>query len=637
MKGKKIIAALLAVTMLLPVVFIITSCGREDKYSGALKIGATSLPKNLNPYSSSSDTFFVDMFYDTLLGVTETPVGYTTDPEGFRFPDGSEYVPPDTSVNPLEFTDNLLYYEGALPRKDGSEYGYVYFDPTEEQWREQCERESIVKGFDEEGNPIEETDEEFYERAIKTVPDTNWMEFRFKVREGYTWNDGTPFTAEDIKFTFDYITVYKASLSSQAFFLTDYYESRVEEDGDFVFILSSNNYSSMKSICNSIVVLPKHIWSRVTKPQSEKNLSPVGTGPYYLAENDYIADSSITVTLRDDYNEALLKEEFAYEPIKNISVIMIANEDVLIQSLQQGDIHMISDSIGTTKAYNVMTGGSYGNIKMSSTRNDFVTTLLFNVGEYGVFKEGGLNGYSKEIRQAISLCIDQQSLIDEVLHGMGNKVGDGLVQDYMAHRLEDANGNYVSHVTNVDKANEILDGTSYKKDASGSRGLTFTVLANPSNEVVVRALATQLRAIGITLEYEAATNTYSEDIKQYNNADFDMIINSVSFGADKLLMFSARYGLYTTGEPRVFNYSGIVDQTLVDLMTRMETTADTAQQYELCREVQSYIAGLYIEIPLYSENIITFYSDSVFEGWTETEGSSIWNGNTLKYLHVKES
>jgi len=267
--------------------------------------------------------------------------------------------------------------------------------------------------------------------------------------------------------------------------------------------------------------------------------------------------------------------------------------------------------------------------------NSFVSTLLFNVGPYGAFKEGSFNGYSKEIRQAISLCIDQQALIDEVLHGMGVKVGDCLVQDYYDHAYLDENGNYVYHRTNVEEANAILDKTSYKMDENGSRGITLTVFASPDKEVTVKALATQLKQIGITLEYDQATSTYSEDIKQYNHADFDMIINSVSFTADQMLMFDARYGVYPSGGPRVFNYSGVIDNTLIEMMKTMEQTANTEEQYNICRKVQKYIADMAIEIPLFSENTITFYSADRYTGWMEVEGSSIWNSYSIRYLQIK--
>ena len=629
---KKIISVLLLISLL---VLMIPSCGRQDKYSESLRIGTTALPKNLNPYSStaSSSTFFVGLFYNTVLGSNAVPAGYV-EGETYTFPDGTVYTPSDSSLNPLAFEDGLLEAAGALPKKDDSIYGYEYFDPTEEQWKAQCEKESIVKGFDESGNPINETEEEFMERALIAVPIKNWMRFRFKVVDGYSSNDGTPFTAKDIKFTFDYIVKHAGSLGSQAYFLTDYHSSEVV-DGDFVFILSSNNYTAMKSICNSIVIIPQHIWQTVRNPSKEKNLNPVGTGAYYIKEGDYIEGSTITVSFREDYDEALTKEMFAGDPIKNISVILMSNEDVLINALREGSIDLMMDSVTSSKAYAIQNNSAYDNILISSVHNSFVSTLLFNVGDYGAFKEGGFNGYSKEIRQAISLCIDQQKLIDEVLHGMGVKVGDCLVQDYYDHAYVDENGNYVYHNTNVEEANAILDKTSYKMDENGSRGITLSVFASPDKEVTVKALATQLKQIGITLEYDQATSTYSEDIKQYNNADFDMIINSVSFTADQLLMFDARYGVYPSGGPRVFNYSGIIDEELIAMMKTMEITANTEEQYAICRNVQKYIADMFIEIPLFSENTITFYSADRYEGWIEVEGSSIWNSYSIRYLHTK--
>ncbi len=635
MKIKKIVSSVLAACI---AVSAFSSCAlREDKYTNSLRVGTTEVPKNLNPYSSmeTSATFFVGLFYNTLLGSAIAPAEYV-EGESYTFPDGTIYTPVDTEINPLAFADGLVECDGAFPKTDDSIYGYEYFNPTEEEWREQCERESIEFGYDESGNPITETEEEFLERALIAVPKENWMRFRFKVVEGHSWSDGTPFTAEDIKFTFDYIVKHSGALGSQAYFLTDYYKSEVV-DGDFVFTLASSNYTSMKTICNSIVIIPQHIWKSVRSPAKEKNLNPVGTGAYYIADGDYIEGSSITATLRDNYDENLKKEMFSGEPIENISVILMSNEDVLINALNEGNVDLMLDSVTSAKAYTVENNPSYSNVNISSVASESVTTLLFNVGSCGVFREDSLNGYSYEVRKAISLCLNQQILIDEVLHGKGVQVGDGLVQDYFDHAYVDENGEYVYHKTDVEAANALLDTTPYKMDENGSRGLTFTILATPDNEIVVKSIAVQLQQIGITIEYEQATATYSEDIKQQNNSDFDMIVNRVTYNSDKLLMFSARYGIYpATGSVRIFNYSGIIDETLIDLMKEMELTSDTKEQYDRCREVQKYIADLAIEIPLYSESTITFYSNQKWTGWTQAEGQSIWNSYSIRYLQKAE-
>lgn len=628
---KKKISLLLMMAVL---VSALAGCGvREDKYEDSLRIGTTELPKNLNPYASMEDsaTFFVSLFYNTLLGSVSAPEGYV-EGETYTFPDGTVYIPVDKDQNPLAFADGLVEVEGAFPKKEGSIYGYEYFDPTEEEWMEQCERESIVFGYDEAGTPINETEEEFLKRAEIAVPKTNWMRFRFKVIEEHSWSDGTPFTAEDIKFTFDYIIKHSGALGSQAYFLTDYHKSEVV-DGDFVLVLATNNYTSMKTICNSIVIIPKHIWKSVRNPAQEKNLSPVGTGPYYIADGDYIEGSSITATLRENYDTGLLAETFSDEPISNISVILMSNEDILINALNEGNVDFMLNAVTPSKSYAVENNNSYSNVNVSSVPSEYVMTLLFNVGPYGAFQEGSFQGYSYEIRKAISLCLNQETLIEDVLHGKGVQVGDGLVQDYFAHAYVDENGNYVYHKTDVDAANALLDTTPYQMDENGSRGITLSIFATVDKEVTVKAIASQLAQIGITIEYEQATSTYSDDIKQQNHADFDMIINHVTYNADKLLMFNARYGVYpATGSVRLFNYSGLVDETLIQMMNEMELASDTKEQYALCREVQAYLADLCIEIPLYSENMITFYSSQKWEGWVEAEGSSIWNTYTMRYL-----
>ncbi len=628
---KKRISLTLAVIL---IVLMLSGCGaRQDKYEDSLRVGTTQLPKNLNPYSSmeTSATFFVSLFYDTLLGSNSAPADYI-EGETYTFPDGTVYTPVDIDKNPLAFADGLVEVEGAFPKTEGSIYGYEYFNPTEAEWKEQCEREDILFGYDEAGSPIEETEDEFLKRAEIAVPKTNWMRFRFKVVEGHSWSDGIPFTAEDIKFTFDYITKHSGALGSQAYFLADYHKSEVV-DNDFVFVLASNNYTSMKTICNSIVIIPKHIWQEVRSPAKEKNLSPVGTGPYYIADGDYIEGSSITATLRENYDDNLKKEAFAGDPIENISVILMSNEDVLINALNEGNVDLMMNTVTPSKAYAVENNSAYSNVNVSSVTSESVMTLLFNIGPNGAFREGSFDGYSYEIRKAISLCLNQQTLIDDVLHGKGVQVGDGLVQDYFAHAYVDENGEYVYHKTDVDEANALLDTTPFKMNKNGSRGITLSVFATVDKEVTVKAIASQLEEIGITIEYEQANSTYSEEIKQQNNADFDMIINQVTYNADKLLMFNARYGVYpSTGNVRLFNYSGLVDETLIQMMNAMELESDTQKQYALCRDVQEYIAELAIEIPLYSENTITFYSSQKWENWIEAEGLSIWNKYSMRYL-----
>ena len=107
---KRIFSVILAVVIAASVT--LTGCGREAKYSDALRIGASEIPKTLMPYVSShtSNVYVENMVYDTLLGSVSEPADY-------NLPDGSVYTPYDQDENYFGFTDRLCGMEGAYPRK----------------------------------------------------------------------------------------------------------------------------------------------------------------------------------------------------------------------------------------------------------------------------------------------------------------------------------------------------------------------------------------------------------------------------------------------------------------------------------------------------------------------------------------
>ena len=87
MPMKKLVSACLAAAL---AASTLSGCVRQDKYAESLRVGTTELPKNLNPYASVEDsaTFFVSLFYDTLLGSAPVPAD-DVDGEPYVFPDGT--------------------------------------------------------------------------------------------------------------------------------------------------------------------------------------------------------------------------------------------------------------------------------------------------------------------------------------------------------------------------------------------------------------------------------------------------------------------------------------------------------------------------------------------------------------------
>lgn len=599
---------------------------RQAKYSDALRVGTSEIPKTLMPYvsSHSSNIFTSNMIYDTLLGSISEPSEHT-------LPDGTEFVPADDE-NYFNFTDRLCGAEGAYPRKEGSRYGWIKFDPSEEQYQKQLKRKGIVKGKNETGEEISETDEEFRIRAEKAVPSAGWMEYRFRVREGYTWNDGVPFSADDIVFTFQYALKNSGALASIAYFLDSYFDA-YNDNGDLVLILATNKISDIRTICSSVLILPEHIWSEIRKPAQEKNLDPVGTGPYTVSSEDYIDDSSLTMVWRDDYSSELTEELYGDNPVKKITLLCLQNEDVTLNAMNQGDIDVSLDNLSSGKVFTVADNSRYSKIKISESASEFVTTLALNVGKNGCFSPEK-NKDSLIIRKALSLTIDQDELINDVLNGNGTRVGDGLVQEYYPHALRNADGSYSYHITDREEAVKLLDEAGYLPDQDGNRPLSFRIIASAGNETLVNAIGKQFKDnLGIDIIYESARSDYSEIIKQSNGADYDMIINTVTFAPDKLLMFDARFGVYPNGTSRVWNVTGTYDSELSELMWKMETASDISEQLEKAYDVQQKISELYTEIPLYCAANYSIYTELNYKGWVEMSQGSVLNDYSMRYLH----
>lgn len=603
---------ILSFLLIFAITISLSSCKRDEKYSDALRVGTSEIPKTLMPYASadSSNMYVCGQIYDTLLGNVN---------EGEK-------------DNYYLFSDNLVYMDGAYPKKNNSKYGFEYFNPTEEEYEKQIKRKNLIKGYDEAGEKIEdETDEAFEARKKEAVPSTNWFRYRFKVDDRYTWNDGNIFSADDIVFTFKYILKNSGKLASIAFFLTNYFNC-YNDNGDFVLELASNKLSDIKTICNSIFILPKHIWEDISNPNSVNNLdNPVGTGAYKLAANGYIKDSSVALELRDDFNNELLNDMFNNDPIKHIFLTKLGNEDVLLNAMNQGDIDVSLDSLNVTKVHSIEKDNKYKNVKIAKAQNEFVTTLVLNVGKNGVFKD--LKN-SEMVRKAISMSINQDLLIEKYLYGDGDNIGDGLVQKNYSHSLKNKDGSYKNHEYNVNLANELLDNAGYTKNSNGLRELSFKILGNTSSEVLINIISEMIKeSIGINLSFELADGTYSESIKQRNNPSFDMIINSVSFRSDQLLMFDARFGVYPNSlQPRTWNFSGIYNEELSKLMKEMDSSLTIEKQYELCMQVQEKISELYVEIPLYCSKTYSIYSENKFTGWKIPESGSVLNSETLKNL-----
>jgi peptide/nickel transport system substrate-binding protein len=99
-------------------------------------------------------------------------------------------------------------------------------------------------------------------------------------RSGVQWSDGTPFSAADVAFTFNYLKKYPA-LDALAVWKTPMTSVTATGPNTVTFAFSSP-YTPVFVLLAQQPIVPEHIWSKVTDPTKDINSKPVGTGPFLL-------------------------------------------------------------------------------------------------------------------------------------------------------------------------------------------------------------------------------------------------------------------------------------------------------------------------------------------------------------------
>lgn len=110
----------------------------------------------------------------------------------------------------------------------------------------------------------------------------------FPLREGVTWSDGEPFTAEDVVFTVETIMAHDG-FNANSYFVEHVQSVSAPDDLTVVFELNHPNsrfHTNFLDRWGATWIMPKHIWESVEDPVNFEFNPFVGTGPYRLHSFD---------------------------------------------------------------------------------------------------------------------------------------------------------------------------------------------------------------------------------------------------------------------------------------------------------------------------------------------------------------
>ena len=308
--------------------------------------------------------------------------------------------------------------------------------------------------------------------------DESTYTYTFHLKEGVKWHDGEPFTANDVKFTFEAI-MDPENGSENASNYEDVEEITVIDDNTVSFKLSAPNYAFLDYM--TMAILPSHLLEGEDMQTSDYFRHPVGTGAYHLTNWD--VGQAITLTKNDDYFMTPAN-------IETIIFKIVPDDMAKALQLKSGELDLAQITPKDAQTFNNIEGINIYDMTTSDYRG-----ILYNFANEYWQKNA-------DIIPAINYAIDREAIIDAVLLGKG-------IPAYSPIQRNEYNFEGVNHYDyNPQKAAEILEEAGCTKGDDGfyyrdGEKIGFTINASASDQVRVDMAiiaAQQLQEIGLDVK-----------------------------------------------------------------------------------------------------------------------------------------
>lgn len=407
--------------------------------------------------------------------------------------------------------------------------------------------------------------------------DDDATQFTFRLKEGVTFSDGTPFSATSVKNNFDAIvnTVGGVKAPSAVGYLTGYTGTTVVDEQTAQVNFSAPNAPFLQATATlQLGFLSDKDTAKSVEERCAGDLS--GTGAFVY--EDYQQDKSATLVKRAGYawgSEAFAHDGEAY--LDRIEFSIVPESGVRTGSLASGQLDAVSDALPQDAPQIEGAGG-----RILTTSNPGIPFGFQPNVTRGVLTDPA-------IRAALVPAINRQELVDTVL-GPDFKPATST--------LASATPGYVAlgDVTyDPDKAKKILDDAGWVPGADGIRTkdvqrLSFPVLFSSvfaGNQAILELVQQQLRAVGVDLQLDL-TSTPEATARQ-NSGDYDAsYYNSTRADGDIL---RTAFGL----GGRNLNQRGPIPE-LDEVLTAQLATTDPTARGELIEQAQQLVLdnGLWI-------------------------------------------
>jgi peptide/nickel transport system substrate-binding protein len=244
-------------------------------------------------------------------------------------------------------------------------------------------------------------------RSWQVSPDG--LTITFQLREGVTFSDGHPFTADDVVFSFDWMMNPKVAAPAARSEIE--YTDKVVKISDYevAFKFKKPYFNSLEVSAATLNILPKHFYGKYEPEKFNQQLGMLmGTGPYKLPDPESWRPGQKIVLVRNEryWGEPGPFNRFVYnEVIERVAAQTMFRNGELDRYAAEPDeyVAMLKDKalVGRTEHLEFASPLSgYGYIAWNQKRNGQPTAFA-----------------DKRVRQAMTMLLDRERVCNEVYLG----------------------------------------------------------------------------------------------------------------------------------------------------------------------------------------------------------------------------
>ena len=450
------------------------------------------------------------------------------------------------------------------------------------------------------------------ESAETLVPDlaTSWKwdatktKLTFQLRSGVKWHDGKPFSAKDVKCTFDLLQGKSKSRlrkNPRSIWYHNLKEVTVNSDSEATFVLGRPQPALLLMLAAGYSpIYPCHV-----SPKKMRT-NPIGTGPFKFVE--FKRGEHIKFVKNPDYWKKGMPHLDGHE------WRIIKSRSTRVLAFTNGDFDITFDSdvtIPLLKDVKAQAPKAICDLKSTGVSTNLIvnaTAPPFN---------------DAKIRQAMSLSLDRKSFIDILSQGKAVKGGAmlpppngkwGMPQE-MLDQLPGYNDGDVAK--NRDKARKIMESLGYSASKPLKVKISTRNIAIYRDPAVI--LIDQLKTIHIAAELDVVdTSIWHAKVAR---KDYSVGLNLTGVGVDDPDVNF--YENYKCESQR--NYTKYCNKDLEKLFDAQSMEADEDKRKKLVWEIEKQLA-LDVARPIISHlkaatcwhphvKGVTLHSNSIYNSW----------------------